>query len=505
MGIFDFFKGKGKKEEIKQQLEIQEEVELEDKSVNHTEKMFEIEGLEINPIKAEEGITLEVNKDTTVADIRNDVRSAMTENKLVIKLARVDIKEAEEGQKQEEQTEIILNIQNEEQQEDFKEAEIEEAVQKKNDVQSVTVKTEQVEGKKETDEKLEQKLNHEKNVTEETEIEKETPIQSQQEEMDLEEEAKQEEQIDKKTSKKGFFAKLLAGLDKTRKSIMDGVDTVLGAFTKIDEELFEELEEVLIMADLGVETTMTIIENLRKRVKKEKTTNPAEIKGMLTDEITILLDEGFDENYEIKSPTVLLIIGVNGVGKTTTIGKLANNFRAQGKNVLLAAADTFRAAAIDQLEIWGKRAEIDVIKHQENSDPAAVVFDAVNAAKNRKTDILICDTAGRLHNKKNLMEELKKISKVIDREYPEANKEVYLVLDATTGQNAMQQAKLFKEVADITGIILTKLDGTAKGGIVIAIKSELKIPVRYIGVGEGLEDLQKFNAKDFAKALFGKE
>lgn len=306
-----------------------------------------------------------------------------------------------------------------------------------------------------------------------------------------------------KEKKKGFFAKLFAGLDKTRKNILGGVDSVLGAFTKIDEDLFEELEEVLIMADIGVQTTMNIIENLRKRVKKEHITDPQAIRGMLIEEITAILEEDAQEQENLPSPTVMLVIGVNGVGKTTTIGKLAHNFKEQGKNVLLGAADTFRAAAIDQLEVWGQRAGIDVIKHQENSDPAAVVFDAVNAAKNRNVDLLICDTAGRLHNKKNLMEELKKIAKVIEREYPQAHKEVYLVLDATTGQNAMQQAKLFQEVADITGIILTKLDGTAKGGIVIAIKSELKLPVRYIGVGEGIKDLQKFDAKEFAKALFG--
>lgn len=306
-----------------------------------------------------------------------------------------------------------------------------------------------------------------------------------------------------KQSKKGFFAKLKEGLDKTRKNIMGGVDNVLGAFTKIDEDLFEELEEALIMADLGVETTMNIIENLRKRVKKEHIVDPQAIRGMLIEEITAILEEDAQEEKELPSPTVMLVIGVNGVGKTTTIGKLAYNFKEQGKSVLLGAADTFRAAAIEQLEVWGQRADIDVIKHQQNSDPAAVVFDAVNAAKNRKADLLICDTAGRLHNKKNLMEELKKIAKVIDREYPEAHKEVYIVLDATTGQNAMQQAKVFQEAADITGIILTKLDGTAKGGIVIAIKSELKLPVKYIGVGEGIKDLQKFDAKQFAKALFG--
>ncbi|MBQ7759055.1 MAG: signal recognition particle-docking protein FtsY, partial [Anaerotignum sp.] len=249
----------------------------------------------------------------------------------------------------------------------------------------------------------------------------------------------------------GFFAKLKAGLDKTRKNILGGVDGVLGAFTKIDEDLFEELEEALIMADLGVQTTMDIVENLRKRVKREHATDPSLIKGMLIDEITAILEEGAEEEESLPNPSVLLVIGVNGVGKTTTIGKLAHNYKEEGKSVMLAAADTFRAAAIDQLEIWGERNNVPVIKQEENSDPAAVVFDAVHEARKQNADLLICDTAGRLHNKKNLMEELKKIARVIEREYPAAHKEVYLVLDATTGQNALQQAKLFKEVADITG------------------------------------------------------
>ena len=310
------------------------------------------------------------------------------------------------------------------------------------------------------------------------------------------------EQKDDATVKKGFFARLKEGLGKTRKNILGSVDSVLGAFTKIDEDLFEELEEALIMADLGVQTTMDICDNLRKRVKKEGVTDPSHIKTMLSEEISGILLDGCESEFELETPSVVLVIGVNGVGKTTTIGKIASLYKREGKTVMLAAADTFRAAAIDQLAIWGERCGVDVIKHEENSDPAAVVFDAVNAAKSRKTDILICDTAGRLHNKKNLMEELKKISKVIEREYSQAHKEVFLVLDATTGQNALQQAKLFKEAADITGIVLTKLDGTAKGGIVVAIKSELKIPVRFIGVGEGIDDLQKFDAESFSKALF---
>mgnify|MGYP003097271667 CR=1 FL=1 len=306
---------------------------------------------------------------------------------------------------------------------------------------------------------------------------------------------------DKKT---GFFAKIKAGLSKTRDNIMSSVDNVLKAFVKIDEDLFEELEEALIMADIGVETSLYIIEQLREKVKEERVTEASEVKGLLVRVISEILEKD-DAPLNLPSPSVILVIGVNGVGKTTTIGKLAHNYQSEGKSVLLAAADTFRAAAIDQLQIWGDRNNCEVIKHQENSDPAAVVFDAVNAAKARKTDILICDTAGRLHNKKNLMEELRKIARVIEREYPEAHTEVFLVLDSTTGQNALQQAKLFKEVADITGLVLTKLDGTAKGGIVLAIKHDMNIPVRYIGVGEHINDLQPFDSKDFAKALFDAE
>lgn len=324
------------------------------------------------------------------------------------------------------------------------------------------------------------------------------------EESDTEENGKVEDEQPEEEHKLGFFARLKLGLEKTKKNIFGGIESVLGGFTKIDDDLFDELEEALIMADLGVDTTLKVIENLKKRVKKEHAEDPALITGMLQDEIAEILVEGAEEEFKIVPPTVILVIGVNGVGKTTTIGKLAANYKAEGKSVMLAAADTFRAAAIDQLKIWGERSGVDVICHEENSDPAAVVFDAVNAAKNRKTDVLICDTAGRLHNKKNLMDELKKIARVIGREYPEANTEVFLVLDATTGQNALQQAKLFNEVADITGLILTKLDGTAKGGIVIAIKNELNIPVRYIGVGEGIADLQEFNPSEFAKALFEK-
>ena len=302
--------------------------------------------------------------------------------------------------------------------------------------------------------------------------------------------------------KMGFFGKLVAGLQKTRDNIIAGVDSIFNGFSAIDDEFYEEIEEILIMGDLGIQTTTSIVEDLRKKVKEKNIKDPSECKQLLMDSIMEQMDLG-ENAYEFENRrSVLLIIGVNGVGKTTSVGKLAGQMKDDGKKVIVAAADTFRAAAIEQLTEWARRANVDIIAQQEGSDPAAVVYDAVAAAKSRQADILICDTAGRLHNKKNLMEELKKINRIIDKEYPEAYRETLVVLDGTTGQNALVQAKQFMEVADITGIILTKLDGTAKGGIVVAIQSELGIPVKYIGVGEKIDDLQKFNAKEFVNALF---
>lgn len=300
----------------------------------------------------------------------------------------------------------------------------------------------------------------------------------------------------------GFFDKLKEGLKKTRDSISTKIDEVLVSFGVIDDELFEELEEILITSDVGVESSMRIIEDLKEKVKKNKVTKPEMVKELLKEELTEILSNNDNKINLNTTPSVIMVIGVNGVGKTTSIGKMAYNYKSQGKKVLVAAADTFRAAAIDQLEIWANRAGVDIIKHDEGADPAAVIFDAAQAAKARKADILICDTAGRLHNKKNLMEELKKITRVLDRELPNASKETLLVLDATTGQNAVSQAKTFKETAGITGIVLTKLDGTAKGGIVISVKAELDVPVKLIGVGEKMDDLQPFDAKDFVNALF---
>ena len=301
----------------------------------------------------------------------------------------------------------------------------------------------------------------------------------------------------------GLFSKIKEGLKKTRKAVMGQIESMLRSFTKIDEELFEELEELLVMGDVGVPTAEKICNELRQRVKKEGIKDPKEINRLLEEVITEMLSGG--EELDIStSPSIILVIGVNGVGKTTTIGKLANNLRLQGKRVVLAAADTFRAAAIDQLDIWAQRSGCEIIKQKEGSDPAAVIFDAIAAAKARKADVIICDTAGRLHNKKLLMDELAKINRVIDRELPDAAKEKLLVLDATTGQNAVNQAEQFRQATGITGIVLTKLDGTAKGGVVLAIKDGLGIPVKYIGVGEQIDDLQPFNAEDFARALFTK-
>ena len=490
MGLFDFFKKKSSEE-----TPVVEE---------QREGVVEIDGVEVEADAQNEEIVLDVegNKDMNAA-----VHEVMDEEEIQIDCANEDILYQEDAIEEDEieiefvdeEGEELLTAESEEEAEavlaELTDMAGEILAEKPLADDEVVVALE--DGEVFTADNDEDAIAFVEELVEEVaeELNKEEPA----------EETPAEEVAEEKPAKMGFFAKLKAGLDKTRKNILGGVDGVLGAFTKIDEDLFEELEEALIMADLGVQTTMDIVENLRKRVKREHATDPSLIKGMLIDEITAILEDGAEEEESLPNPSVLLVIGVNGVGKTTTIGKLAHNYKEEGKSVMLAAADTFRAAAIDQLEIWGERNNVPVIKQEENSDPAAVVFDAVHEARKQNADLLICDTAGRLHNKKNLMEELKKIARVIEREYPAAHKEVYLVLDATTGQNALQQAKLFKEVADITGIVLTKLDGTAKGGIVVAIKSELQIPVRYIGVGEGIHDLQKFNAAEFAGALFGKE
>jgi len=300
----------------------------------------------------------------------------------------------------------------------------------------------------------------------------------------------------------GFFGKLKEGLTKTKDNFTDKISSMLNLYVNIDEDLFEELEEILITSDIGVETSLDIIDNLREKIKENKIKDPKEVIPCLKEVIIEMLGDEENSIEPEKIPEIILVIGVNGVGKTTSIGKMSHKLKNNGHKVLMAAGDTFRAAAIEQLEIWSQRAGVDLIRQKEGSDPAAVIFDSIQAAKARKTDVLICDTAGRLHNKKNLMDELSKINRIIEREYSEANKKTYLVLDATTGQNALQQAKQFTQVCNVDGLILTKLDGTAKGGIVISIKHQLDIPVKLIGVGEGIDDLQDFNSREFVEALF---
>lgn len=336
----------------------------------------------------------------------------------------------------------------------------------------------------------------EEEITEEETIEKEII-----EEVDGD--GSQDSDQEEGQEKMGIFARLLAGLSKTKDNITGRIDSLLKSYTKIDEDLLEELEEILITADVGVTTTMEIIDRLRDMIKERGVKDPLEVRDLLKEIVASILKEGNSGLDLDPGPAVIVMVGVNGVGKTTTIGKLAQRYKKDGKKVMLAAADTFRAAASEQLDIWAKRVDVDIIKHHEGADPGAVVFDAIKASQARKVDLLICDTAGRLHNKANLMNELGKIFKIIDREYPEAKKEVLLVVDATTGQNAVSQAKTFKEVANITGIVLTKLDGTAKGGVVLAVKSEVDVPVKLIGVGERAEDLQSFDADSFTDAIFG--
>lgn len=385
-----------------------------------------------------------------------------------------------------------------------------EAIEKIEELEEI-VKEEQ-EKKKELIEELEQlsELNSDdKYAQDEVEESKEENFDSlkdqedhQSSQRDNSEELEVEEELQEEV-KKGLFARLMEGLSKTKSNIMGRVDDILNSYTKIDEDLLEELEEVLITADVGLTTTMDIIDQLRVMIKKRGVTDPLEVRDLLKEIISNILTEGNPKIEIDPSPAVIVMVGVNGVGKTTTIGKLAQKYKKDGKKVMLAAADTFRAAATEQLDIWATRVGVDIIKHHEGADPGAVIFDAIKASQSRKVDLLICDTAGRLHNKANLMNELGKIFKIIDREYPEAKKEVLLVVDATTGQNAVSQAKTFKEVADITGIVLTKLDGTAKGGVVLAVKSEVDVPVKLIGVGEKAEDLQVFDAQSFTDAIFG--
>lgn len=508
MGFFKWFKKKKENTPV-------ENTQVQEVEVNVTEESNVEEAQTVEENKNEEVVEAVVSTDDEVevveesVDESESVAEEISEIECVIENEETTIEDAVEEDKEEQAVvEEVKETENaveevEQEEESTTEPTTEEVIQVEEVVtEEDTTTVEEVEKTSDESDVAVEKVEETSEETVESVEADETEEVAEIEE--VEEVAEVEEQPVEEEKPKGFFAKIKAGLSKTRNNIISSVENVLSAFTKIDEDLYEELEEALIMADIGVETSLYIIEKLREKVKDEKIHDPAEVKGAIIRVITEILEKD-DEPFELPHPSVVLVIGVNGVGKTTTIGKLTHNYMEKGKTVLLAAADTFRAAAIDQLQVWADRNNAQLIKHQENSDPGAVVYDAVQAAKARNTDILICDTAGRLHNKKNLMEELRKISRIVNKEYPDAKVETLLVLDATTGQNALQQAKLFKEVADITGLVLTKLDGTAKGGIVLAIKHEMNIPVRYIGVGEQMDDLQEFNSKDFAKALFDEE
>lgn len=421
-----------------------------------------------------------------------------------------EVKEVEVVTNEDEQPQTINEEKNTK--EDLKEEINTESNEDETTYKDEVIDTESIEEKKEeVTTKEENETLHEEIAVEEMDVTKELDILDTIEAINeerIEEEVSEKEELEiveePKEKKVNLFDRLKQGLTKAKQGITDRIDDVLKSYTKVDEELLEELEEILITADVGVNTTMDIIDSLRDKIKSKGITDPMDVREELKNVVEEILTNENSILDVTNSPTIILMVGVNGVGKTTTIGKLANRYKREGKKVLLAAGDTFRAAAIEQLEVWAGRSNVDIIKHQEGADPGAVIFDAIKAAKARNVDLLICDTAGRLHNKTNLMNELGKVFKIVDREFPEAKREVLLVVDATTGQNAVSQAKTFKEVADITGIVLTKLDGTAKGGVVLAVKSEVDVPVKLIGVGESVEDLQDFDAKAFSDALFGK-
>lgn len=445
----------------------EENQEVQDQSVEINES--------IEDIKGQEQVSEEAEENKTIDEVENKQNESFIEEN-------------------EDVEEVVSD-------EDIKDEIIEENITKENEVNNIENDNEKLIDDGEVIDESKTDVNDagikvKEEIIEDIEEEQEGPIEDS-------EEVKEEPIEDIKDKKVNLFDRLKQGLTKAKQGITDRIDDVLKSYTKVDEELLEELEEILITADVGVNTTMDIVEQLRDKIKENKITDPMDVRVELKTIVeNILTNDNSTLDVE-HSPTIILMVGVNGVGKTTTIGKLANRYRQEGKKVLLAAGDTFRAAAIEQLEVWASRSNVDIIKHQEGADPGAVVFDAVKAAKARNVDLLICDTAGRLHNKANLMNELGKVFKIVDREFPEAKKEVLLVVDATTGQNAVVQAKTFKEVADITGIVLTKLDGTAKGGVVLAVKSEVDVPVKLIGVGEKVEDLQDFDAKSFSDALFG--
>ncbi len=490
--MFNWFKDKFKKKDDKENKEDLIEENLSEEVEPEVEN------------KEEELIHDEVNEETKTEEVQAEEIEEIHE-----KLEEI----SEEGNLSDEDVETSETI--EDTNEAFKDKEvIEDALEKKGEAKE--------EAQAEEIEEIHEKL---KEVSEEgklSEVEVETSEKTEdtneafkdkeviEDAIEKKEEAQEEtkeventEVVEEEPKKVSLFQRLKEGLDKTRKEVGIKINTVLGAYVKIDDEMLEDLEDILISADIGMETTMKLIDNLRETIIREKINDPQEVKPLLMAEAKKLMNPELNTPINTEPPVIILVVGVNGVGKTTTIGKLSSRFKREGKSVLVCAADTFRAAAIDQLKEWGNRAHVDIISHAEGSDPAAVVFDAIEAAKARKTDVLIVDTAGRLHNKSNLMKELEKINRIISNKFPEANRENLLVLDSTTGQNAINQAKTFREATDITGIALTKLDGTAKGGVVVALQSELGIPIKLIGVGEGIDDLQDFNIDNFLETIFG--
>ena len=540
--MFEWLKDKFKKKEDEVKEEIQEVKEelSEDKKEEDLEEIHE--KLEEGNLSNENIKTSEKKEDTNKEFQDKEVIEDALEKKAAEKESEVkeelkEVKEELSEEKKEEDLEEIHekleegnlsneNIKTSEKKEDtnkeFQDKEvIENALEKKAEEKESEVKEEiqavkeelsednkehdieEIENIHEKLEEVEEKENLPEEDIETSEKKEDTNKEFQDKEViedAIEKKAEEKEEEPKKVS---LFQRLKEGLDKTRKEVGIKINTVLGAYVKIDDEMLEDLEDILVSADVGMETTMKLIDNLRETIIREKVNDPKEVKPLLLKEAKKLMNPELNTKINSEPPVIILVVGVNGVGKTTTIGKLSQRFKNENKSVLVCAADTFRAAAIDQLKEWGSRANVDVISHDEGSDPAAVVFDAIEAAKARKTDVLIVDTAGRLHNKSNLMKELEKINRIISKKYPEANRENLLVLDSTTGQNAINQAKTFKEVTDISAIALTKLDGTAKGGVVIALQSELGIPIKLIGVGEGIEDLQDFNIDTFLETIFG--
>lgn len=470
--MFEWFKDKFKKKEDEVKEEVQE-VKDEISSEENQEELEEIhekleEVSEEGNLSEEDLETSEEIEDTNEKFQDKEVIEEAIENKTEEK------EDSKEEFKEDEFTEDNL-VEEKEEDKDLSKEEVETS-----------------EGIEDTNEEFQDKEVIEEAIDNKAEEKEEN-------QENLEEEVEEVEE----PKKASLFQRLMDGLDKTRKEVGIKINTVLGAYVKIDDEMLEDLEDILVSADVGMETTMKLIDNLRETIIREKVNDPKEVKPLLLEEAKKLMNPELNTKINSDPPAIILVVGVNGVGKTTTIGKLSQRFKNENKSVLVCAADTFRAAAIDQLKEWGIRANVDVISHDEGSDPAAVVFDAIEAAKARNTDVLIVDTAGRLHNKSNLMKELEKINRIISKKYPEANRENLLVLDSTTGQNAINQAKTFKEVTDISAIALTKLDGTAKGGVVIALQSELGIPIKLIGVGEGIDDLQDFNIDTFLETIFG--